>query len=149
MRSANPRHLRNICIHSIILSLQELLLNQPINIPLDPRHIQRAPTPRHANSFRHQLTMRNPLARLQYAHNSRLGLVVPVGSDAFVRFLIFGDGLFELDLVDLNAVLGVGKGGVEGESVSGINVAAFGVFGEGPDFGAGERLQGAVEFCWC
>jgi hypothetical protein len=48
-----------------------------------------------------------------------------------VRFFVFFFGLFELDLVDLDAVFGMGEVWVEGEGVGGGDVFAFGVFGEG------------------
>ncbi len=91
--------------------------------------------------------MANPLARLEDAHNSRLGLVIAVCGDTLVGFLIFGGGLFELDCVNLDAVFGVAEGGVEREGVGGGDFAPFGVFGQGPDFGAREGLKGAVELC--
>lgn len=88
--------------------------------------------------------MANALPRLQDAHNSSLGFVVPVSSDALVSFLVFGSGFFELDGVDFDAVFGVAEGGVQRECVGGVDVAAFGVLCQGPDFGAGQGLEGAV-----
>jgi hypothetical protein len=63
-----------------------------------------------------------------------------------VRFLVLFFGLFELDLVDFDAVFGVREVRVEGEGVGGGDVFAFGVFGEGTEFGAGEGLEGAFYF---
>ena len=63
-----------------------------------------------------------------------------------MRLFVFFFGLFELDLVDLDAVFGVGEVWVEGEGVGGGDVFAFGVFGEGTQFGAGEGLEGAFYF---
>jgi hypothetical protein len=63
-----------------------------------------------------------------------------------VRFLVFFFGFFELNLVDLDAIFRVGEVGVEGEGVGRGDVFAFGVFGEGAQFGAGEGLEGALYF---
>ena len=86
------------------------------------------------------------LAALHDAHDGGLRLVMPVGGDALVRFLVLLRRFLELDLVDLDAVLGVGKGEVDGEGVGSVDVAALGVLGEDAVSGAGERLEGAVEF---
>jgi len=63
-----------------------------------------------------------------------------------VRLLIFFFGFFELDLVDFDAVFGVREVWVEGEGVGRRYVFAFGVFGQGTEFGAGEGLEGAFYF---
>ena len=49
-------------------------------------------------------------------------------------------------MVDLDAIFRVGEVGVEGEGVGRGDVFAFGVFGEGAQFGAGERLESAFDF---
>jgi hypothetical protein len=46
-----------------------------------------------------------------------------------VRLLVFFFGFFELDLVDFDAVFGVGEVRVEGEGVGGLDVFGLGVFG--------------------
>ena len=51
--------------------------------------------------------MLDRLPALHNPHNGRLGLVMSVSSNPLVRFLILLFGLFELDLVDLDSVLGV------------------------------------------
>ena len=121
--------LRNISIQPILLPLQKLLLNQPINIPLNPANLQRAPIPRRFNRLAHQLRMTNPLPSLQNPHNRRLGFVVTVSGDALVGFLVFLRRLFELDGVDLDAVFGVVEGAVEGEGVGRVDVSTLGVLG--------------------
>ena len=63
-----------------------------------------------------------------------------------MRFLVFFFGFFELDLVDLDAVFGVGEVGVKSEGISRRDVSAFGVFGEWSQFCAGERLESALHF---
>ena len=136
--------LRNISIQPIILPLQKLLLNQPINVPLDPTNLQCPPIPSRLDSLTHQLSMTDPLACLQDPDNSSLGFVVAVGSDAFVRLLVLGCCFLELDGVDLDAVFGVCKGSVERERVGFVDLSAFGVFGQGPYFCASEGLEGAV-----
>lgn len=138
--------LRNISILPIIIPLHIILLNQPINIPLDIRHPQHTPTNRSLNNLADKLRMADGLPALHDAHDSRLGLEISVLRHAHVRFFVFFFGFFELDLVDLDAVFGVGKVGIKGESVGGRDVFAFGVFGEGAQFGAGERLESAFDF---
>lgn len=141
---STPSPLRDISIQPIVLPLQKLLLDQSVDIPLDPTDLQRAPVPRRFNRLGHQLRMADALPGLQDAHNSGLGLVVAVGGDALVGLLVLGGRLFELDRVDFDAVLGVGEARVEGEGVGWGDFARAGVFGEGLDFGAGEGLERAV-----
>jgi hypothetical protein len=144
--SNHIRYLRNISIPPtpILLPLQELLLNQSINIPLNPTNLEHPPTPRRLDRLGHKLRMTNPLPRLQDAHNRSLRFVIAVRGDALVGFFVFGRRLFELDGVDFDAVFGVREGRVQGEGVGGADFARFGVFGQGADFGAGEGLEGAV-----
>lgn len=73
-------------------------------------------------------------------------LVVPVRGDPLMGLLVLGFRLFELDLVDLDAVFGVGEAEVDGEGVCVVDVFAFGRFGEDTVFCAGEGLEGAFEF---
>jgi hypothetical protein len=61
-----------------------------------------------------------------------------------VRFLVFGLGLFELDLVDLDTVFGVAETGVVGECVSWGDVTAAGCFGEDTVFGASKGLKSTL-----
>jgi hypothetical protein len=138
--------LRNISILPIIIPLHIILLNQPINIPLNIRHPQHAPTNRRLNNLTHKLRMANRLPALHDAHDRRLRLEIAIFRHTHVRFFVFFFGFFELDLVDLDAIFGVGEVWVEGEGVGGGDVFAFGVFGEGAQFGAGERLEGALYF---
>jgi hypothetical protein len=63
-----------------------------------------------------------------------------------MSFLVFFFSLFELDLVDFDAVLRVFEVRVDGEGVRDVDLAAAGVFGEGTEFGAGEGLEGAFYF---
>lgn len=90
--------------------------------------------------------MADGLPALHNAHDRRLRLEVAVFRDAHVRFFVFLSGLFELDLVDFDAIFGVSKVRVEGEGVSGRDIFAFGVFGERAQFGAGEGLKSALYF---
>ena len=121
--------LSNITIQAIILPLHKFLLNQPINVPLDTSDIQRTPILRDLDSLGNKLTVGNPLPCFEDSHNSSLGFVVAIGGDTLMSLLVFGSGFFELHRVDLDAVLGVGEGGVDGEGVGGINFATFGVLG--------------------
>lgn len=73
--------------------------------------------------------MRDRLLLLHDPHHGRLGLVRAVRRHALVRFLVLLLRLLGLDLVDLDAVFGVGEGGVEGEGVGAVDVFALGGFG--------------------
>lgn len=66
-----------------------------------------------------------------------------------MRFFVLGWCFFELDCVDLDTILGVMEGGVDAECVSWCDLARFGVFGEGSEFGTGEGLECAIEFLRC
>jgi len=57
-----------------------------------------------------------------------------------MRLLVLGFGLFELDLVDLDAVFGVGEAEVEGEGVGGVDIFAFRRFGQDTVLGTGKGL---------
>jgi hypothetical protein len=139
--------LRNVSIPAgiVVFPLQELLLDQPVNVLLDATDLQRAATPRCLNRLRNQLRMTNALPRLEDAHNSSLGFVVTIGSNTLVRFLVLFLGLLELHRVDLDAVLRVCEGCIKGEGIGGVDVSALGVFGQGPDLCASQRLQGAIQ----
>jgi hypothetical protein len=128
--------LRNVSIPAgiVVFPLPDLLLDQPVNA-----------TPRCLNRLRNQLRMTNALPRLEDAHNSSLGFVVTIGSNTLVRFLVLFLGLLELHRVDLDAVLRVCEGCIKGESIGGVDVSALGVFGQGPDLCASQRLQGAIQ----
>ena len=63
-----------------------------------------------------------------------------------MRLLVLGFGLLGLNLVDFDAVFWVGEGEVEGECVGWLDVFAFGGFGEDAVAGAGEGLEGSLEF---
>jgi hypothetical protein len=140
--------LRNITIHvlPLLIPLHIILLDQPINIPLDIRHRQHSSTHRGLDNLTHQFRMPNRLATLHDPHNRRLGLEIPVFGNTHVSFFVFFFGFFELDLVDFDAVFGVREVGVEGEGVGGRDFFAFGVFGEGAQFCAREGLKGALYF---
>jgi hypothetical protein len=140
-----PR-LRHISIRPVVLALQKLLLNQALDIPLNPTDLERTPIARRLDRLGDELSVPDALARLEDAHDRRLRLVVPVGRDALVRLLVLGGRFLELDRVDFDAVFGVGERRVEREGVGRRNVAALGVLAEGPDLGACEGLEGAVEF---
>lgn len=67
-----------------------------------------------------------------------------------MRLLVLLFGLFELHLIDFDAVFRMREGGVQGEGVGVVDFAAFGMFCEGAEFGAGEGLEGALDlwFGW-
>ncbi len=49
-------------------------------------------------------------------------------------------------MIDFDAVFGVREGVVDGEDVGFVDVFAFGRFTEDAEAGAGEGLEGALEF---
>ena len=89
--------------------------------------------------------MRNRLSSLHNPYNRRLGFELPVRRDALVGLFVLGFSLAGLDLVYFDAVFWVREGGVDGEGVGGVDVFAFGVFGEDAVAGTGEGLEGALE----
>lgn len=123
-------YLGDISVHSILLSLQEFLLDQAIDVSLDVRDIQCSSTLRRLDGFCYQFAMCDPLPRLQDAHNSSLGLVVSVCCDTFMCLLILSSGLFELNSIDLNAVFGIGKVGIQCEGIGRVDIATLRVFGQ-------------------
>ena len=65
------------------------------------------------------------LSALHDSHNSGLCLIMPIGGYTLVGLLILLFSLLELDLVDLDAILGIGEAQVDSEGVSLIYVLAF------------------------
>lgn len=63
-----------------------------------------------------------------------------------MRFLILFFRFLGLDLIDFDAVFGVDEKGVEGKGVGAVDVFAAGGFGEDAVAGAGEGLEGSLEF---
>lgn len=86
--------------------------------------------------LRNELGMLDSLATLHDAHNSCLSFVVPVGRDSLVSRLVLLLGLLQLDLVDLDAHLGVGEAGIVGEAVGCFDLLALWRFRQDPIFGA-------------
>jgi hypothetical protein len=121
--------LRNISILPILLPLHIILLDQPVDIPLDIRHRQHAPAHRRLDNLTHELLVSDRLAGFHDPHNRGLGFEVAVLGHAHVRLFVLFLGLFELDLVDFDAVFGVREVRVEGEGVGGRDVFGSGVFG--------------------
>lgn len=148
-----------ITIRIPLLPLHIILLNQPVisstlanalnvpsrrsqeeegillNILLDIRWVEHASTLRRRDDLCHQFGVSDSLSALHNPHNGRLRLVMPVRGNTLVRFLIFLFGLFELDLVDLDPVLGVREAVVDGESIVLANTSAFRRFTEDSVFG--------------
>ena len=117
-----------------------------VNILLNISHLHRAPVPRRLNDLRHQLRMTNRLHLLHHPHDGRLRLKRPVRRHTDMRLFVLLSRLFELDRVDLDAVFGVAEGRVQREGVGRGDFAAFGVFSEGTEARAGERLEGPLDF---
>lgn len=80
------------------------------------------------------------LARLHDADNSRLRFIIAIGRDSFVGLLVLFLGFFGLDLVDLDAVFGIGEIQIHGECIAAVDVAASRRLGQHSIFRAGKRL---------
>lgn len=89
--------------------------------------------------------MSDSLSALHDAHNSCLSLEATLHSDTLVRFLVLGLSFLELNLIDLDAILGMVKVGIEGKCVGCVDIPTLGMLGERSKFGAGERLKGSIE----
>lgn len=74
--------------------------------------------------------MGNGLPTFHDADDGCLGLEVPVGGDTLMGLFVLFFGLFGLDLVDLDAIFGVGKVHVDREGIGGVDVSAFRSFAE-------------------
>jgi hypothetical protein len=114
-----PLSLCNIGIPSltILLPFQKFLLNQSINVLLDPTHFQRPPTPRRFDCLCHQLCVTDPLPCLQDSYNGCLRLIIPVRCDPFMSLFVLCRRLLELYRVDLDAVFRVDKRCIERECI--------------------------------
>jgi hypothetical protein len=99
-----PQHLRDVGVPPVILPLHVILLNEPINIPLNVRHTKYTPTDGSFDHFAHQLSMADSLATLHDAHDGCLRLEIPVFCDANMSLLVLLLSLTQLDLIDLDAV---------------------------------------------
>ena len=77
------------------------------------------------------------LSRLHDPNNSSLSLIMTIRSHSFVRLFVFLLGLFQLDLVDFDAVFFVLEIKIYSESVRLIDVLASRGFGEDAVSGAG------------
>jgi hypothetical protein len=116
----------------------------PFNVGLDLRRLHNTQSLRGDNHLRDELGVADGLAALHDAHDRGLCLEVAIGGDSFVRGLRFLFCFFQLDLVDLNALLLVLEVGVVREFVGCIHVPAARGFDENPVFPAGEGLEGSL-----
>src|SRR5437667_7901254 len=81
--------------------------NPLLDISLNFRFLNGSPTARLAYDLGDEGGVRERLARLHDAHDGGLRLELAVGGDALVRVAVLVPRLPQLDLVDLDAVLGV------------------------------------------
>lgn len=88
--------------------------------------------------LRNEFGMLDGLAALHDAHNRRLGLIVSVGRDSFVGCLVLLLGLLQLDLVDLDAHLGIGEASIVGEDIGCFYLLTLRCFRQDTVFGASE-----------
>lgn len=136
----------DIAVSAVILPLHVVLLDQPIDVLLDVCHSQHASAHGRLDDLGYQLTMSNGLPRLHDANYGSLAFKIAVLGHTHVRLLVLLLGLFELNLVDLDAVLCVREFGIDCESVRRVDVAAFRILRQWPKLRAGERLQCTFDF---
>ena len=130
--------------HQTRLDQREKKRHILVNLLLDLRRVERAAVLRETDRLGHQLWRRDGLAALHDAHDRRLRFVLPVAADVLVRGRVLFFRLPELDLVDLDAVLGVGEADVDREAVRRGHFAPLGFLLEDLVSGAGQRLEGAT-----
>ena len=130
--------LGDVSIQPVVFSLQKLLLDQTINIPLDTADFQRTPIPCRLDGLTNQLGVTDPFPRLQNPDDGGLRLIVAVGRNPFVGLFVLSRGLLQLNGVDLDAVFGVGERSIDSECIGFVDLAAFRVLCEGPYFGTGK-----------
>ena len=131
---------RSICESQHHPVIREESLHSLLNILLNIRRIQHTSTLRSSNDLRNELSMSDRLPALHNADDSSLRFVVAVRCNTLVSLLVLLLGFFGLDLVDLDAVFGVGEVEVHGEGVADVDVFAFGVFTQNSISGAGKGL---------
>ena len=96
-----------------------------LNVLLDVCRIQNTSRLGCSDHLRYQFCMSDLLPALHYPHNGSLCFVVAISSDTLMSLLVLGLCLFGLDLIYLDAVFGMGKGKVDGESVMVVDLFAF------------------------
>ena len=117
-----------------------------LNILLNVRRVQHAPSLGCRNDFTNQLRMRNALSALHDPDNSRLCLIIAIRSYTLVGLSILLFSLFGLNLVDLDAVPRMGETEVYSEGICVVDVFTFWLFIEDPVLSAGKGLERPLEF---
>lgn len=103
--------------------------NPLLNVLFNLRRLQHAAASCRLDHFRDQFGMRDHLAALHDPHNRGLRLVVSVCRHPLVRRLVLLLSLLQLDLIDLNPHLRVGKVGVICKLVRWIDIFPLGYLG--------------------
>lgn len=101
--------------------------NVLFNVLLDFRKLQHTTSAGGFDHFRHQLRVRDGLTALHDSDNRCLRLVVPISGNPLVRALVLLLGFLKLDLIDLDAHLGIGEARIVGEYVGVVHIFALGV----------------------
>lgn len=117
-----------------------------LDILLDVCRLQHAPAAGSLDHLGHQFGVRDGLATLHDPDDRGLRLVVPIGSHALVRCLVLLLRLLQLDLIDLDPHLWVGKPGIVRKFVRRVDVPALWLLAEDSVLGAGQRLKCPFEF---
>ena len=140
------KHLRNVRVHISFLSLHIIFLNQSIDILLDISHAQHSSTHRGFDDLCNELLVRNNLAALQNPNDGGLAFEATVLGDTDMRLLVLCLGLFELHLVDLDAVFRVFESRIDGKIVGLVDVFSLGVFRQWAQLRARQRLECPLDF---
>src|ERR1700722_765019 len=109
-----------------------------IDILLNLPQLNRAPLLRLLNHLRNEIRMRDRLSTLHNPHNRRLSLVLSVLMHPLMRLLIFFLRFLQLDLIDLDPILGICESEVYGKGVVVIDLPSFGMFCKHTELGTGE-----------
>ena len=88
--------------------------------------------------------MRDTLSALHDADDCSLRFIVTVCCNTLVSLLILLLGFFGLDLIDLDAIFGVGEVEIHSEGVTGIDVFAFRSLAQDSIPSTGKGLKGSL-----
>ncbi len=111
----NPFRLTCVEKSVLIQPAQDKLLNLLFDVLLDISRIQRASVLRCTNNLRHKLRMGDGLAAFHDPHDGCLRLIISICHHPFMRLFVLLLGFLGLDLIDLNAVFGVGEIKIHGK----------------------------------
>ena len=116
-----------------------------LDVRLDIRWIQWSPALGGANNLAHQLRVSDGFSTFHDPHNCRLRFKGAVSGNSLMGLLILLLRLLGLDLVDLDAVLGMLEHVVHAKGVTRAHLLPFGTLGQDAVSGTRKRLQRPLE----